>query len=92
MSKLYDKMFPAGKVNKVEEMFERSFKITCDDCGWYSIIRRNGGMVSMYINTWHRCRKSENLSMSKPTPLEKLNPFEQIRKYYEKVTEEKIKW
>jgi hypothetical protein len=87
--KLIDKAFPAGKVDKVEDLFERSFKITCKDCGWYSILRRNGGMTAMFINNWNHCRKcgSDNLMMTKPTPWEKMNPFEQIRKYYEKATE-----
>ncbi len=87
--KLIDKNFPAGKVENVEDLFERSFKITCKDCGWYSILRRNGGMASMFINNWNHCRKcgSDNLMMTKPTNWEKLNPIEQIRKYYEKATE-----
>ncbi len=93
MSKLIDKAFPAGKVNDVGELFERSFKISCTDCGWYSILRRNGGMVAMFINNWNYCRRcgSDNLKMSKPTFFEKMNPLEQFRKYYEKATEKRKK-
>lgn len=65
-------------------MYERSFKIKCKDCGWYVILRRNGGMISMFINNFNKCPicKSENLEMLEPSMKEVINPIEQFKKFY----------
>lgn len=68
-------------------MYERSFKLNCQDCGWYVILRRNGGMVSMFINNFNTCPKcgSSALGTSQPTLMETINPVEQLRKYFYKI-------
>lgn len=67
-----------------ETLFQRSFKVYCEDCGWYVILRRNGAMLSMFINNFNYCAKcnSKRLKTTKPSPWETVNPIEQIRKYY----------
>ncbi|MFZ7102679.1 MAG: hypothetical protein ACOWWO_08465 [Peptococcaceae bacterium] len=68
-------------------MYERSYKLICQDCGWYVILRRNGGMVSMFINNFNACPKCNGTTFvtSIPTLLETINPLEQFRKYYYKI-------
>lgn len=80
-------------MNDVSELFERSFKITCKKCGWYSILRRNGGVLSMFINNFNSCPKCgcEEFETTRPTLWEKINPVEQLRKYYLKLVTKKHK-
>lgn len=67
-------------------IYQRSFKITCSHCGWYVILRRNGGMISMFINNFNNCPKcgGSDLKTTTPTFAETINPWEQFRKYYYK--------
>jgi hypothetical protein len=82
---IYDKKF---KVHGGFSMYERSYKLTCKDCGWYVILRRNGGMMSMFINNFNCCPKckSTQLETSIPSLLETINPVEQFRKYFYKIS------
>lgn len=70
--------------DSADTMFQRSFKVYCEDCNWYVILRRNGGMLSMFINNFNKCPKCDGtrLKTTQPTAWETVNPLEQIRKYY----------
>ena len=73
--------------DRAETMYERSFKVTCQDCNWYVILRRNGGMLAMFINNFNNCPKCNGTQFKTtiPTLFEKINPLEQFRKYYYKI-------
>lgn len=73
-------------------MYQRSFKMTCEDCGWYVILRRNGGMMSMFLNNFNCCPKcGGKLLQSKPSLWETANPWEQIKKFHYLLSHKKQK-
>ncbi|SMB92819.1 hypothetical protein SAMN00017405_2107 [Desulfonispora thiosulfatigenes DSM 11270] len=65
-------------------MYQRSFKLVCQNCSWYVILRRNGGMISMFLNNFNSCPKCkcEDLVTLKPSIKETINPLEQFKKFY----------
>lgn len=65
-------------------MYQRSFKVECPDCSWYVILRRNGGMISMFLNNFNACPKCncKELVTLKPSIIETINPLEQFKKFY----------